>query len=183
MREKRPACGTGFPACPPEVGRESPTHTKERGFTVAELITVCAIIAILASVALPIARFGLRRQKEVELRDRIRKITDAIDKYHDMRTMGQGQTWGIKAPADYGQGDYPKDLEELVKPIELVNGKKIHLLRERDLIDPMTGKKEWDTLSDTDDPDTMSTNKANVFEVHSKSHALALDGKTRYNEW
>ena len=49
------------------------------GFTIAELVTVVAIIAILSAIALPVARFGIRRQKEIELRDRLRKITDAID--------------------------------------------------------------------------------------------------------
>ena len=59
----------------------------------------------------------------------------------------------------------------------------VKILRDRDLIDPMTGTKEWTTLSTTDDPDTTSSDGNNVFEVHSKSTALALDGKTRYNEW
>ena len=55
------------------------------GFTVAELITVVAIVGILASVALPLANFGIRRQKEMELHDRLRKITEAIDRYHELR--------------------------------------------------------------------------------------------------
>jgi len=151
------------------------------GFTVAELITVAAIIGVLATVAMPIATFGIRRQKEVELHERLRKITNAIDQYKELRdAQGPG---AIKKPPDFGQRDYPKTLDELTKPIELNNAKKIRLLRDRDLIDPMTGKNEWDTLSDTDDPDTTSSNGDNVFEVHSKSHARALDGKTHYNEW
>ncbi len=154
---------------------------RKNGFTIAELITVVAIIGILAVVAMPIATFGIKRQKEIELHERLRKITNAIDVYHELRNA-QGPA-AIKKPPDFGQRDYPKNLEELTKPIELNNGRMIRLLRDRDLIDPMTGKKEWNTLSDNDDPDTTQSNDENVFEVHSKSSALALDGKTHYNEW
>jgi general secretion pathway protein G len=152
-----------------------------RGFTIAELITVCAIIAILTAMAMPVARFGIRRQKELELRERLRRITEAIDRYKDMRQATAPNN--IKSPPSLGQGNYPKDLEELIKGVELSNGKKVKLLRQRDLVDPMTGKKEWIELSDTDEPDATSGNGMNVFDVHSKSKALALDGKTHYNEW
>jgi general secretion pathway protein G len=170
-------------------------RTAKAGFSVAELITVVAIIAILAAVALPVARFGLRRQKEVELRDRLRKITEAIDRYQELMTLGQmppqqqggmpGQAPAVR-PAQMqalGSDGYPKTLEELLKGVKMSDGKTIRLLRERDLIDPMTGRNEWITLSTTDDADTSMTNGDNVFEVHSTSTALALDGKTHYNEW
>ena len=154
----------------------------ESGFSVAELITVCVIIGVLASVALPVARFSLRRQKEIELRDRLRKITEAIDRYHDLMTLRQGPVQAAQMQA-LGSDGYPKDLEELLKGVTLSDGRTVRLIRERDLIDPMTGRNEWITLSTTDDPDTSMTNGDNVFEVHSTSTALALDGKTRYNEW
>ncbi|HEY2325019.1 MAG TPA: type II secretion system protein [Thermoanaerobaculia bacterium] len=150
----------------------------EKGFTVAELITVCAIITILSAMAMPVARFGFRRQKELELKERLRKITDAIDYYHDLAVAGQ-----IKVQESIGQNKYPKELDDLVKGVEKMDGTKMKLLRERDLTDPMTGQKEWDTRSTSDDPDATSSDGYNVYEVHSKSHSLALDGKTHYNEW
>ena len=90
---------------------------------------------------------------------------------------------GMKKPPDFGQGNYPKDLEELTKPIELNNSNYVRLLRERDLIDPMTGKSDWIRLGLNDDSDKTDSNTEQVFEVHSSSPALALDGKTHYNEW
>lgn len=166
---------------------------RQKGLTIAELITVVAIIAILAAVALPVARFGIRRQKEIELRERLRKITEAIDRYHDLMTMPQvpqqgaapGQLPQVR-PAQMqalGSDGYPKDLDELLKGVTMSDGKTVRLIRERDLIDPMTGRNEWITLSTTDDPDTSMSDKNNVYEVHSTSTALSLDGKTRYNEW
>ena len=150
----------------------------QAGFTIAELITVVMIIGILAAMVVPVAKFGYRRQKEILLRDRIRTITNAIDRYHDLRVRGQ-----IKTPPDVTQGEYPKDLEELVEGVELIDGKNIRFLRERDLIDPITGKAEWHTLSTTDELDTSFSDENNIFDVHSTSDRLSLDGKTRYSEW
>lgn len=151
---------------------------RRNGFTVAELITVVAIIGLLATLVIPVARFGMKRQKEIELRDRIRKITTAIDKYHDYKVRNL-----LKDPGNVTQGEYPKELEDLIEEIELVDGRKVRLLRERDLIDPMTGKKEWATRSSTDDPESSFSDENNVFDVRSTSSAMSLDGKTRYNEW
>jgi len=153
-------------------------HRKEAGFTVAELITVVVIIGILAAMAMPVARYGIRRQQEIELRQQLRKINDAIDRYADLRAAGLI----VDAPS-LGQGNYPKDLEELIEGVDLLDGQHVKFLRPRDLRDPMTKKDEWDTFSTTDDPESAFSDGANIYDVRSTSTRLSLDGKTRYNEW
>ena len=66
------------------------THSPRRaprsaaGFTMVELAVVAAMIAILAAMAVPVARYSLRRQKELELRYQLRMMRDAIDKYKQL---------------------------------------------------------------------------------------------------
>ena len=136
------------------------------------------IVGILAAMALPVVRYGIRRQKEIDLRHKLRTITAAIDRYNDYRVAGL-----ITDPPSLGQGNYPKDFDELIEGVDLVDGQHVKFLRPRDLIDPMTGKDEWDTFSSTDDPESYFSDKANIYDVRSTSTRLSLDGKTRYNEW
>jgi prepilin-type N-terminal cleavage/methylation domain-containing protein len=116
-----------------------PVRKAQHGFTIAELITVIAIIGILAAMAMPVARFGLRRQKEIDLHDRLRKITDAIDRYHDYHSLPVGNPKRAKDMEALGADGYPKEFDDLIKPLELTDGTKVRLLRPRDLVDPMTG--------------------------------------------
>ena len=93
----------------------------QAGLTLVELIVTVAILGILASAAVPIARFKVQRDKERELRYDLWQMRDAIDHYKDAADKGAFQT---KVDS---QG-YPPDLDELVKGID-IQGKKVKFLR------------------------------------------------------
>lgn len=145
----------------------------ERGLTLVELIVTVAILGILASAAVPIARFKVQREKERELRRDLWEMRDAIDHYKDAADKGAFQT-------KVDSMNYPPDLETLVNGVD-VQGKKLKFLR-RIPVDPMTGKTEWGMRSTQDDPDSDSFGGQNVFDVYSKSQGTALDG-TKYSTW
>jgi general secretion pathway protein G len=145
----------------------------ERGLTLVELIVTVAILSILASAALPIARFTVKRQNERYLRYDLWMMRDAIDKYKDAADRNAFQ---VKLDS---QG-YPPDLETLVNGVD-VQGKKVKFLR-RIPVDPMTGKAEWGLRSMQDDPTSTSYGGQSVFDVYSKSTGTAMDG-TKYSDW
>ena len=145
----------------------------ERGLTLIELIVTVAILAILASAAVPVARFKVKRDRERELRRDLWEMRDAIDHYKDAADRGAFQT-------KVDSQNYPPDLDTLVNGVD-VQGKKVKFLR-RIPIDPMTGKAEWGMRSMQDDPDSDSFGGQSVFDVYSKSQGTALDG-TKYSDW
>jgi len=148
----------------------------EKGMTLLELILACAILMILSSAALPIARFTLVHKKEELLRYNLRQMKDAIDRYKDLADSN-------KIRVEVGSEGYPPDLDTLVKGVKLGAGddKKVRFLR-RVPIDPMTGQADWGLRCVSDDPDSTSWCGKNVFDVYSKSQATASDG-TRYANW
>ncbi len=160
----------------PPIRPRSRPATRERGLTLVELIVTCAILGILASAAVPIARFKVQRDKERELRYDLWQMRDAIDRYKDAADKG---LLGMTKVDSQG---YPPDLDTMVKGIDTtVEGKKIKFLR-RIPVDPMTGKAEWGLRSMQDDPNSDSFGGQSVFDVYSKSDGTALDG-TKYKDW
>ena len=166
--------GRGRPArlLPANKGRR---HS-ESGFTLLELIIATSILLVLASAALPVVRFSVQRQREAQLHKALREIRDAIDHYKDYADRNLIRV-------EVGSEGYPPDLESLVKPIQIGAGsdRKVRFLR-RIPVDPMTGRAEWNLQSVQDDPDSTSWGGKNVFDVHSKSQATALNG-THYADW
>jgi general secretion pathway protein G len=150
--------------------------SRERGFTVVELAVVAAMIAILTAMIVPVARYTLKRQDEIELRYQLRLMRDAIDKYKQYSDLGL-------IPPQIGTEGYPPDLKTLVEGVTLVGqlDKKQKFLR-RIPTDPMTKKDEWGMRSFQDDPDSIAWGGQNVYDVFSLSDGRAIDG-TNYKDW
>jgi general secretion pathway protein G len=149
----------------------------ERGLTLIELIVAFTILSLLATMALPLARYKVRRDKERDLRIALREIRTAIDKYKDASDQQKIQ---VKA----GTNGYPEDLDVLVEGVTMTGsatGAKLKFLR-RVPIDPMTNTTEWGKRSDQDDPKSQSWGGQDVFDVYSRSMERARDG-TPYSEW
>ncbi len=144
--------------------------------TLLELIIACTILLILSSAAMPLARYTIMRQRETELRQDLREMRNAIDRYKDLSDRNLIRV-------ELGSEGYPPDLDTLVKGVQLgaANDRRIRFLR-RIPIDPTTGRADWGLRAIQDDPDSMSWGGKNVFDVYSKSQGTALDG-TKYSDW
>ena len=161
------------------LGRRRRTQS---GFSLVELIVAFSILLILTTMAVPLARYQVRRQREKDLLYDLRDMRRAIDKYKDLCDQGK-----------ILQGDpdtfcYPPKLELLVEGVKMNNTltgngqtDKVKLLR-RIPKDPMTGDTDWGKRSMQDDPTSNSWGGQNVFNVFTKATDTASDG-TPYSEW
>ena len=149
----------------------------ERGITLLEMLVTIAVLLILTSVAVPTARFAIKRQKELDLRRALRDMRTAIDQYKKYCDTGLIQKEGVDSEC------YPTDLDILVDGVDKVGtvALKVKFLR-RIPIDPFTKTKEWGKRSLQDDPDSHSWGQENVYDVYTTYDGTALDG-TKYQEW
>ncbi|NMC65000.1 MAG: type II secretion system protein [Acidobacteria bacterium] len=157
-----------------------------KGFTLLEMVVTLSILALLTTVALPVITTSVKRDKEIELRQNLRLIRQAIDDYKKLADEKK-----IKVDSDsYG---YPPDLETLVQGVEVeqetteaagrkTNKKTLVRFLRRIPLDPMTDSYEWGLRSYQDKPDSDSWGGENVYDVYSRSQATALD-KSKYRDW
>jgi general secretion pathway protein G len=150
------------------------------GYTFVEIAIVAAIIGILASAVLPLAKVTMQRQREMELRRSLREVRLAIDKFKDAADQNLISPNDIDNDAD----GYPPTLETLVEGVTPANdttGRRLRFLR-RVPYDPLTRSTEWGLRSSRDDPDSKSWGGQNVYDIYTKFDGKALDG-TNYRDW
>ena len=152
----------------------------ERGLTLVELVCCSAIILVLASVAIPVANTWVKRRKELELRQALREIRTAIDAFQWDADHNPQMASKLNGSND---DHSPEKMENLYQGFDLGDavGTKVKYLR-RLPRDPIMGNDDWATRSSRDKPGSFATDGMNIFDVHSKSEAVALDG-THYATW
>jgi general secretion pathway protein G len=145
------------------------------------MVIAMAILAVLATVIIPMAEVTATRGKELELRRSLREIRTAIDNYKADFDRAVAEKKIITSIDETG---YPENLEILLVGSDwggLYPYKRKYLRRLPD--DPFDEYAEgWGLRSYKDDPDATFYSGDDVYDVYSTSTRMALDG-TPYNTW
>jgi general secretion pathway protein G len=155
-------------------------HRSQRGLSYLELLVAVTVLLILASAAIPLARWDQKRRNEARLKVSLQMMRHAIDEYKKYADQG------LIIQSDVEQMGYPPTLEDLVEGVEVGDpnspeSKTLTFLRSIP-VDPMTEKPEWGLRSYQDDWDSQNWGGENVYDVYSLSRGQALDG-SYYYEW
>ncbi len=108
--------GTGRRAATAEGHGSRATRNRRAGLTLIELIVAFTVLLILSTMALPLTRIRVQREKERRLRLFLEDMRTAIDRYKDAADAG---LLGQIDPDNHG---YPESLEILVEGVEVSGG-------------------------------------------------------------
>src|ERR1035438_5182112 len=87
-------------------------RARQHGMTLVELIVAFTILMLLSTMAVPLARYQVQRNKERDLQRALDDIRKGIDKYKD--DMDAGKIGPPKIDSD----NYPETLEQLVEGVK-----------------------------------------------------------------
>lgn len=153
------------------------------GFTLIELLITVALIALLATMVLPVGELAVQRGREQELRLALREIRSAIDAYKLASDEG-------RIPRKADESGYPKTLELLVQGVPDAKSpdkqRRIYFLRRlpRDPLadDPnLSAAETWGKRSYKSPPENPQAGE-DVFDVYSLSEGTGLNG-IPYRQW
>jgi general secretion pathway protein G len=155
---------------------------RTRGFTLIELVITLAIIALLTSAAMPLAKLVAQREKEADLRTALREIRSALDRYKFAAQSGH-----IKL--EVGASGYPPDLKSLYAGVEDVASEKklyMYFLRRlpRDPFYPdgsVPAEQTWGLRSYQSPPEDPQPGE-DVYDVYSLAPGKGLNG-VAYRDW
>jgi general secretion pathway protein G len=176
-----------------------------------EMVVVLVILSLLAAIAAPYARRSIQREKELQLRETLRTVRTAIDRFHaDWEKSQSGKNAGssfaaapeaaakVKFPASaFG---YPLALQTLVDGVERPDKKGEFRRYLRALpVNPFAPRdaaldKQWRFESSAPPASGLLTSsygqtlaeagrkENDIYDLHPITPATALDG-SRYADW
>lgn len=149
-----------------------------------ELLVVLVIIATLAAVAVPMTQTSVQRDREMVLRETLREVRRAIDRFHnDWRdgTIAKSSD----AASDAG---YPVSLSVLIDGVKSADatGSTLRYLR-RLPRNPFAYadavfEEQWLLIGYEDPPEAENWNGRDVYDVRARTERVGLDG-TEIDTW
>jgi general secretion pathway protein G len=155
---------------------------RAQGFTLIEMLVTVVIVALLASIAMPMTELVVQRAREQALHTDLHELRSGIDAYKRKWDEGHIQ------PSLEDSG-YPKSLNVLVDGVEDFKSpkrSKMYFLRRipRDPFNPDTSipaADSWGKRSYKSPPDEPQEGD-DVYDVYTHSTGIGLNG-VPYREW